>query len=81
MILEPPGEPVSRTGAPSRRTTVGAIDERGRLPPSTRFATGAPSTSGSRAKSVSSLLSRKPPLITREPKLVTIVVVAETMSP
>ena len=46
-------------------TMVGAIDERGRLPGSTRFATGAPSTSGANEKSVSSLLSRKPPSVSR----------------
>ena len=60
---------------------VGAIDERGRLPPSTRFATGLPSSSGAKAKSVSSLLSRKPSVITRLPKPVSMVVVAESMSP
>ena len=47
---------------------VGDIDERGRLPGSTRLATAAPSFSGEKAKSVSWLLSRKPPTIWREPK-------------
>ena len=38
MIEAPPGEPRARKGRPSRRTMVGAIEERGRLPPSTLFA-------------------------------------------
>ena len=32
MMVDPPGEPTARTGRPSSRTIVGAIDERGRLP-------------------------------------------------
>ena len=40
------GRADQQRGAPSSSTTVGAIDERGRLPPSTRFATGLPSASG-----------------------------------
>src|SRR5690606_4404901 len=46
MMLAPPGLPVSRIGAPSSSTMVGAMEERGRLPGSTRLATGAPSVSG-----------------------------------
>ena len=38
MIVAPPGEPVARNGLPPRSTIVGAIDERGRLPPATWFA-------------------------------------------
>ena len=34
MIVEPPGEPTARYGLPSRSTIVGAIELRGRLPPS-----------------------------------------------
>ena len=66
MIDAPPGEPSARKGRPLRRTMVGAIDERGRLPPSTLLAPvlTPPGTDGSvlvvRLKSVSSLLSRKP---------------------
>ena len=56
MIVEPPGEPSAATGASSRVTIVGLIDERGRLPPSTRFGCVVELKS----KSVSSLLSRKP---------------------
>ena len=37
MIVEPPGEPTASSGLPSSRTIVGAIELRGRLPPSTRF--------------------------------------------
>ena len=37
MIVEPPGEPSASNGLPSRRTIVGLIELRGRLPPSTRF--------------------------------------------
>ncbi len=36
-IVAPPGEPSASTGLPSRSTIVGAIDERGRSPPSTRL--------------------------------------------
>ncbi len=37
MIVEPPGEPSARNGSPLRSTIVGAIELRGRLPPSTRL--------------------------------------------
>ena len=47
--------------APGCRTSVGAIDERGRLPGETRLASSVPSSSrGSAEKSVNSLLSRNP---------------------
>ncbi len=32
MIRDPPGEPTTITGLPSFRTSVGAIEESGRLP-------------------------------------------------
>ena len=81
MIWLPPGEPRLSTGFPSLSTMVGAIEERGRLPGSTRFATGTPSRWERKEKSVSSLLSRKPRAISREPKPASIVVVIETTSP
>ena len=56
MIIEPPGEPTARTGLPWRVTIVGAIELRGRLPPSARLA----AVRLLKSKSVSSLLSRKP---------------------
>ena len=34
MIIEPPGEPTASTGRPCRVMIVGAIELRGRLPPS-----------------------------------------------
>ena len=56
MIIEPPGEPTASTGRPSRVMIVGAIELRGRLPPS-----GALGCMASlMLKSVSSLLSRNP---------------------
>ena len=55
MIVEPPGEPSASTGRPRSSTIVGAIEERGRLPPPASSA-----VPGSKLKSVSSLLSRKP---------------------
>ena len=56
MIVEPPGEPSARNGLRFFSTIVGAIELRGRLPPSTRFGC----VSEPKSKSVSSLLSRKP---------------------
>ena len=37
MIIEPPGEPTASTGRPRCVMIVGAIELRGRLPPSARF--------------------------------------------
>ena len=55
-MVDPPAAPIARTGRPSgSKTTVGAIELRGRLPGSTLLATGLPSTLGERLKSVSSL--------------------------
>ena len=52
------------------------------MPGSTRLATGLPSSSGRKEKSVSSLLSRKPPaVISRAPNPSSIVVVIETAFP
>src|SRR5215212_8801226 len=56
MIVAPPGEPSARNGLPALVTIVGAIELRGRLPPSTRFGCVVES----KLKSVSSLLRRKP---------------------
>ena len=56
MIVAPPGEPSARNGAPAFVTIVGAIELRGRFPPSTRFGW----VGESKLKSVSSLLSRNP---------------------
>ena len=61
MIAAPPGEPTLASSRPlsASNTSVGLMLERGRLPGSTRLATGLPWTSrGSKAKSVSSLFSR-----------------------
>ena len=57
-IVAPPAAPTASTGRPcGSHTTVGAIELRGRLPPSTLLATGLPSApAGARLKSVSSLL-------------------------
>src|ERR671935_2903730 len=60
MIVEPPGLPTPRNGCPSWSTIVGAMLERGRLPPAGRFGSGGPGEGGAGAESVSSLLSRKP---------------------
>ena len=77
MIAEPPGDPTLITNAPLARskTSIGDIDDRGRLPPSTRFATGTPFSFGTNEKSVSSLLSRKPRTMICEPNTFSIVVV------
>ncbi len=79
----PPGEPVAITNAPVSSTTmVGDMDERGRLPASTRLAAWRPwASTGARAKSVSSLLSIMPPAIRPDPKGASTVAVMETTSP
>ncbi len=81
MIWLPPGEPSASTGRPSRSTMVGVIEERGRLPGSTRLAIGTPSCWLAKEKSVSSLFSRKPPAISREPKPFSMVEVMESTLP
>src|SRR5665213_1892516 len=60
---------------------VGDIELRGRLPGSTRLATGLPSRVGRKEKSVSSLFKRKPSTITREPKAFSIDRVIDTALP
>ena len=50
---EPPGDPMAAIVFPlASNTSVGAIDERGRLLGPTWLATGAPFTSGRNEKSV-----------------------------
>src|SRR3954468_3650765 len=56
MIEAPPGDPTVRNGLPFVVTIVGAIEERGRLPPSARLGAVVDAVS----KSVSSLLRRNP---------------------
>ena len=78
----PPGEPSAATKLPSWSSTMtGAIDERGRLPPCTALATGWPASVGVNEKSVSWLLSTKPPTVRPEPNIDSTVVVMETTSP
>ena len=60
---------------------LGDIDERGRLPPSTRLATGAPPAVGSKLKSVSSLLSTMPPATSELPKPPSTVEVSDATLP
>jgi hypothetical protein len=72
---------MARTGAPFSSTMVGAIDERGRLPGSTRLATGTPSTWLRNEKSVSSLFRRNPRTMIRDPKAFSMVVVIDSTLP
>jgi hypothetical protein len=90
MISAPPGLPPLITNWPVAlsKTSVGAIDERGRLPGCTRLAMGLPCASaGSKAKSVSSLFSKKPPsppvtpTIWRAPNWLSMVVVIASALP
>jgi hypothetical protein len=68
MMRWPPAEPTDSTSLRSRSSTkVGDIDERGRLPGSTRLRHRLAGDSGTTEKSVSSLLSRKPPTMMCEP--------------
>ena len=60
---------------------VGAIELRGRLPPSTRLAIGRPSLLGLKEKSVISLLSKNPCVMSMLPNPDSIVVVIETILP
>ena len=55
MIVAPPGDPSASRGLPSCNTIVGAMLERGRLPPAGELAVPA-----TKLKSVSSLLSKNP---------------------
>src|SRR3954447_2220581 len=82
MIDEPPGEPSTCFSLLSlSKMMVGDIELRGRLPGSTRLATGCSGVPAEKEKSVSSLLSRKPRTIRPDPKLLSIVVVIETALP
>src|SRR3954469_23861883 len=82
MIDEPPGEPSTYFSLLSlSKMMVGDIELRGRLPGSTRLATGCSGVPAEKEKSVSSLLSRKPRTIRPDPKLLSIVVVIETVLP
>ena len=82
MMREPPGEPSAITTRPSpSNTRVGAMELRGRLPGSSRLATGPPSRSGRKEKSVNWLLSRKPRTMIREPNVVSMLVVMATALP
>jgi len=83
MIELPPGDPVTIATRPKRSyAIVGAIDERGRLPPCTRLATTLPSIVGSKEKSVSSLFSMNPPAVmSRLPNWSSIDVVMATALP
>ena len=60
---------------------TGAIEERGRLPPCTAFATSWPPSVGTKEKSVSWLLRTNPPTVRPEPKIDSTVVVMDTTSP
>ena len=84
MIIEPPGEPIARTGTPSSSTMVGLIDERGRLPGAGRFGSGTPGPwVGVKLKSVSSLFNKNPRSGTTmpDPPVCSIVSVYETTFP
>ena len=60
MIVEPPGEPAAKYGAPSFNTMVGLMLDRGRLPGAGRFGSYTPGADAAKSKSVISLFSRKP---------------------
>ena len=91
MMSAPPGLPPLMSSWPVAlsKTSVGDMLDRGRLPGSTRLATGLPSPPvGLKLKSVSWLLSKKPPArpaprftIWREPQASSIVVVMATALP
>ena len=88
MMSAPPGLPPLISSGPREpsaffsNTSVGAIDERGRLPGCTRLAMGWPSAPvGTKLKSVSSLFSRKPFTIWRAPKASSMVVVIASALP
>ncbi len=82
MMREPPAEPTTATGDPSApNTMVGDMEERGRFPGATAFATGRPPIPGRKEKSVSWLFNTIPPTTIREPKTSSTVVVSETAFP
>ena len=81
-MRDPPGDPTVITSRPSLSVTIiGDMELRGRFRGWTRLATGLPRTEGTSEKSVSSLLSRKPRTMSRDPKMFSIVVVIETALP
>ena len=85
MMVPPPGEPVAMRKSPGAvplNTRVGAMVLRGRLPGATRLATGVPELSAGWAeKSVSWLVSRKPPTMWKEPMLDSTVEVMDSTLP
>ena len=82
MMRGPPGEPREATRWPaSSKISVGVMDERGRLPGCTRFATGPCASVGAKEKSVSWLFKRNPAAMRREPKGRSTLVVNETALP
>ena len=82
MIAGPPGEPVAMANLPSGpNTMVGDIALMGRLPGAGALATGLPSRTGSKEKSVSSLFRKNPLAMISEPKTNSTVMVIETTSP
>ena len=65
MIRDPPGEPSTATGCPSRSRIVGDIEDNGRFPGAIEFASPCTSpnrfgTPGFTVKSSISLFSRNP---------------------
>src|SRR6185437_12027655 len=82
MIAGPPGEPVAILNLPdASKTIVGDMAESGRLPGAGALATGFPSSTGWKEKSVSWLLRMKPLAIIFEPRTDSTVVVIATASP
>ena len=82
MMREPPADPSTAAGAPSAQNTmVGDMDDRGRLPGATAFATGRPPISGRNEKSVSWLFSTIPRTTMRDPNASSTVVVSATALP
>ena len=90
-MTAPPGEPATMYRSPGvvasplsapLNTIVGAIEDRGRFPPSTLLATGLlASSSGSSEKSVSWLLSMNPPTMWKEPNAASTLVVIDAALP
>ena len=82
MMREPPGEPSVATSLSfSSKISVGVMDERGRLPGCTRFATAPFASSGAKEKSVSWLFRMNPATMSREPNARSTLVVNETALP
>ena len=82
MIIGPPGDPTANLNLPSGpNTIVGDMAESGCLPGAGALATGFPSRTGSKEKSVSWLSRMKPFTIISDPIGASTVVVIETTSP